>query len=82
MNATVEQIERAKKQANQFVTFEKALKNIMKQDAKCQWSPMSKNEVAKMESRQRIENGEVVVNFDLAERNLENAKNNLPSSLR
>lgn len=82
MNATVEQIERAKKQANQFVTFERALQIIMKQDAKCQFAPMSKKEIAKAESRTRIENGEVVVNFDLAERNLENAKKNLHSSLR
>ena len=84
MNATVEQIKRAEEAKIRFphMKLERLIEIEMKKDAKGQWSPMSKKEISKAESRTRIENGEVVVNFDLAERNLENAKKNLHSSLR
>lgn len=84
MNATAEQIKRAEEAKIRFphMKLERLIEIEMKKDAKSQWSPMSKKEIAKAESRTRIENGEVVVNFDLAERNLENAKKNLHSSLR
>lgn len=83
MNATAEQIEKAKAAAEKSrMPFEMVLKMIVKQDEKKGWKPMSSKEIAKSESRNRIESGEVKVNFDFAEKMRENARKNLPSSMR
>lgn len=83
MNATAEQIERAKKTAEKSVlSFEKCLEIVMKQDLRNAPKQMTKKDIQKMESRNRIESGEVKVNFDFAEKMRENARKNLPSSMR
>ena len=83
MNATTEQIEKAKAAAEKSrMPFEIVLKMIVKQDEKKGWNPMSSKEIAKAESRNRIQSGEVKVNFNFAERMKENARKNLPSSMR
>lgn len=83
MKATAEQIEKAKAASEKSkVPFEVALKMIVKQDEKRVWHSMSKKSIAKAESRNRVASGEIKVDFDLGEKMRENARKNLPSSMR
>lgn len=83
MKATEEQIEKARAAAEKAkVPFEVALKMIVKQDEKRGWQPMSAKSIAKAESRDKVASGKIKVTFDLGEKMRENARKNLPSSMR
>ena len=87
MNATAEQIEKATEKANKYVamgckvSFEKLVEMELQKIQKQGWKKMTAKDVKKAEARERVETMESP-NFDLAEKLRENAKNNLPSSMR
>lgn len=82
MKATAEQIERANKIAEKSpLSFDRIIEMVIKQDLRNAPKQMTKKDIQKMESRNRVEAG-FEVNFDFAERMRENARKNLPSSMR
>ena len=87
MNATAEQIAAATEKANKYVamgckvSFEKLVEMELQKIQKQGWKKMTAKDVKKAASRERVDTMESP-KFDLAEKMLENAKNNLPSSMR
>ncbi len=79
MNATTEQIERAKVTASKSVlSFEKCLEMVIKQDAKKGWKPLTKKDIVKM----KIRNSETTPSKSHYELLQEGIMKNLPSSLK
>jgi len=84
MNATTEQIAKAKKAVETSkgkITLEFALSIIMKSDANKSKKINSKKNAAKWEQRENVANSTFKCD-DLGEYNRANSMNNLPSSMR
>lgn len=87
MNATTEQIAAATEKANKYVAmgckvpFDKLIEMELKKIQKQGWKKMTASDLKKQASRERVDTMESP-KFDLAEKMLENAKKNMPSSLR
>ena len=87
MNATAEQIEKATENTNKVIamgctlTFDQIFAMELKKVQKSGWKAMTTKDIKKAASRERVETMEAPEG-DLATILRENAKNNLPSSMR